>query len=148
MAVRRRLSLFAPNTTAVGLAPRTPGTNQWSAPSRTAQVAGSVPHRRPPRVDLPRVGWYKHTKLPTPRMTPTQRHRHPTSAQVHIRVSPEFKRALKVFCAREGLTEQQWTSAVLHRALSSDAPDLSVATDEVDRTGANSAPANHRGGRR
>ena len=46
------------------------------------------------------------------------------AAQIHVRVSPEFKRALKVYCAREGITEQRWTQMALETALSKCAPDL------------------------
>jgi hypothetical protein len=28
------------------------------------------------------------------------------TAQIHVRVPPEFKKALKIFCVREGTTEQ------------------------------------------
>jgi hypothetical protein len=49
-----------------------------------------------------------------------------SEAQVHIRVSREFKRALKIFCAREGITEQGWGLEVLQRALIARAPDLST----------------------
>jgi hypothetical protein len=49
-----------------------------------------------------------------------------TDAQIHIRVSSQFKRAVKVFCAREGLTEQQWAHNVLEAALLRQAPDLDV----------------------
>lgn len=49
-------------------------------------------------------------------------------AQVHIRVSREFKRAMKIFCAREGVTEQGWGLQVLERALVEYAPDLAVST--------------------
>jgi len=46
------------------------------------------------------------------------------NAQIHIRVSPEFKRALKIYCAREGITEQRWAQTTLETALSDSAPDL------------------------
>ena len=49
-----------------------------------------------------------------------------TDAQIHIRVSSQFKRAVKVFCAREGLTEQQWAHNVLEAALLRQAADLDV----------------------
>lgn len=51
---------------------------------------------------------------------------HSTGAQIHIRVSAKFKRAVKVFCAREGITEQQWAQNVLEAALLQQAPDLDV----------------------
>ena len=46
------------------------------------------------------------------------------SAQIHIRVTPEFKRALKIYCAREGITEQRWAQSMLESALGECAPDL------------------------
>jgi hypothetical protein len=46
------------------------------------------------------------------------------AAQVHVRVSAQLKRAIKIFCAREGLTEQGWALQVLDEALASQAPDL------------------------
>jgi hypothetical protein len=46
------------------------------------------------------------------------------AAQIHVRVSPEFKRALKIYCAREGITEQRWTQRALETALRKCAPDL------------------------
>lgn len=48
----------------------------------------------------------------------------PTSAQIHVRVPVSFKRAVKVFCAREGMTEQQWVFDLLRRELARRAPDL------------------------
>jgi hypothetical protein len=33
------------------------------------------------------------------------------TSQIHVRVPPEFKRALKIFCVREGTTEQAWISS-------------------------------------
>ncbi len=45
-------------------------------------------------------------------------------AQIHVRVSAEFKRALKIYCAREGITEQRWTHEALDAALRQCAPDL------------------------
>lgn len=46
------------------------------------------------------------------------------TAQIHVRVSSEFKRAVKIYCAREGITEQRWTQAALETALGACAPDL------------------------
>ncbi len=62
-----------------------------------------------------------------------------TGAQIHIRVSTKFKRAVKVFCAREGLTEQQWAHNVLEAALVQQAPDLDVRDQLAARV------AEHRG---
>ena len=45
-------------------------------------------------------------------------------SQIHVRVPPEFKRALKMFCAREGTTEQAWISELIETELKSKAPDL------------------------
>jgi predicted DNA-binding protein len=45
-------------------------------------------------------------------------------AQVHVRVSPEFKRALKMFCVREGTTEQRWVGELIEAELVKRAPDL------------------------
>jgi hypothetical protein len=46
------------------------------------------------------------------------------AAQVHVRVPSKVKRAIKIFCAREGLTEQGWALQVLTDALGASAPDL------------------------
>jgi predicted DNA-binding protein len=45
-------------------------------------------------------------------------------SQIHVRVPPEFKRALKIFCVREGTTEQTWISELIENELKSKAPDL------------------------
>lgn len=50
-----------------------------------------------------------------------------SAAQIHIRVSREFKRAMKIFCAREGVTEQSWGLQVLEKALVEYAPDLATS---------------------
>jgi len=44
--------------------------------------------------------------------------------QIHIRVTPELKKALKVFCAREGVTEQSWLRGVIEAEMSKQAADL------------------------
>ena len=46
------------------------------------------------------------------------------TSQIHVRVPPEFKRALKMFCVREGTTEQAWISELIETELKSKAPDL------------------------
>lgn len=44
--------------------------------------------------------------------------------QIHVRVSPEFKRAIKMFCVREETTEQSWIVEVIEAELGKRAPDL------------------------
>ena len=46
------------------------------------------------------------------------------TSQIHVRVPPEFKRASKIFCVREGTTEQAWLSELIETALKNKAPDL------------------------
>jgi hypothetical protein len=46
------------------------------------------------------------------------------TSQIHVRVPPEFKRALKMFCVREGTTEQAWLSELIETELKNKAPDL------------------------
>ena len=46
------------------------------------------------------------------------------TSQIHVRVPPEFKKALKIFCVREGTTEQAWLSELIENELRSRAPDL------------------------
>jgi predicted DNA-binding protein len=46
------------------------------------------------------------------------------TAQIHVRVPPEFKKALKIFCVREGTTEQAWLSELIETELRKKAPDL------------------------
>ena len=46
------------------------------------------------------------------------------TSQIHVRVPPEFKKALKIFCVREGTTEQAWISELLEAELKTKAPDL------------------------
>ena len=45
-------------------------------------------------------------------------------SQIHVRVPTEFKKALKIFCVREGTTEQAWLSELIEAELKSKAPDL------------------------
>ena len=45
-------------------------------------------------------------------------------SQIHVRVSPEFKRAVKMFCVREGTTEQSWVLELVEAELAKRAPDL------------------------
>jgi predicted DNA-binding protein len=46
------------------------------------------------------------------------------TSQIHVRVPPEFKKALKIFCVREGTTEQAWLSELIETELKRKAPDL------------------------
>jgi len=46
------------------------------------------------------------------------------TSQIHVRVPSEFKRALKMFCVREGTTEQSWISELIETELKTKAPDL------------------------
>ena len=55
--------------------------------------------------------------------------------QIHIRVMPELKKALKVFCAREGITEQAWLLGVIEFEMSRQAADLWPATTHKKNAG-------------
>ena len=46
------------------------------------------------------------------------------TSQIHVRVPSEFKKALKIFCVREGTSEQAWLSESIETELKSKAPDL------------------------
>jgi len=46
------------------------------------------------------------------------------TSQIHVRVPPAFKKALKIFCVREGTTEQAWISELIEAELKNKAPDL------------------------
>lgn len=46
------------------------------------------------------------------------------TSQIHVRVPPEFKKALKIFCVREGTTEQAWLSELIETEVRKKAPDL------------------------
>ena len=46
------------------------------------------------------------------------------TSQIHVRVPPEFKKALKIFCVREGTFEQAWLSELIETELRNKAPDL------------------------
>ena len=45
------------------------------------------------------------------------------TSQVHVWVPPEFKKVLKIFCVREGTTEQAWISELIETELNNKAPD-------------------------
>jgi predicted DNA-binding protein len=44
--------------------------------------------------------------------------------QIHVRVSPELKKAVKMFCVRDSKTEQSWIHALIEDELRRKAPDL------------------------
>lgn len=46
------------------------------------------------------------------------------TAQIHIRITPALKRAVKVHCAQAGLTEQAWIERLIEADLGKQAPDL------------------------
>ena len=46
------------------------------------------------------------------------------TSQIHVRVTQEFKRAIKMFCVRAGTTEQSWVLELTEAALKHQAPDL------------------------
>jgi hypothetical protein len=47
-----------------------------------------------------------------------------TIRQIHVRVSPELKKAVKMFCVRGNTTEQSWIHALIQDELHRKAPDL------------------------
>lgn len=60
------------------------------------------------------------------------------SAQIHVRISPALKRALKMHCVRRDVTEQQRVGDLVEMQLASEAPDLWQLDAEeaaVDRGG-------------
>jgi hypothetical protein len=57
-------------------------------------------------------------------MVKIQRNVLPSLRQIHVRVSSELKRVLKIFCAREGVTEQAWLLDLIEGEMVKQAPDL------------------------
>ncbi len=47
-----------------------------------------------------------------------------TTRQIHVRVSPGLKKAIKMFCVRSSTTEQSWIHALVEDELRRKAPDL------------------------
>lgn len=45
-------------------------------------------------------------------------------SQIHVRVSADLKKAVKIFCVREGTTEQSWVVRLVQAELAKRAPDL------------------------
>lgn len=50
--------------------------------------------------------------------------------QVHVRVPTNLKRAVKMFCVREGTTEQAWVHELIEERLKREAPDLWPDSDK------------------
>lgn len=50
--------------------------------------------------------------------------------QVHVRVSADLKRAVKMLCVREGTTEQAWVHGLIEDRLIRKAPDLWPGSDK------------------
>jgi len=50
--------------------------------------------------------------------------------QVHVRVSAAMKKAVKMFCVREGTTEQAWVYRLIDQHLTRKAPDLWPGADK------------------
>jgi hypothetical protein len=48
----------------------------------------------------------------------------PKEAQVHVRIPIDLKRALKIHCVREGMTEQALVVALIKAELQTNARDL------------------------
>lgn len=44
--------------------------------------------------------------------------------QIHVRVSPDLKKAVKMYCVRGNTTEQSWIHALVQDELHRKAPDL------------------------
>lgn len=45
-------------------------------------------------------------------------------SQIHVRVGVDLKKAVKMFCVREGTTEQTWVVGLVESELAKRAPDL------------------------
>ena len=52
--------------------------------------------------------------------------------QIHVRVVPDLKKAVKMFCVRESTTEQSWVHALIEAELKRKAPDLWVGQAKTD----------------
>ncbi len=48
--------------------------------------------------------------------------------QIHVRVSSDLKKAVKMFCVRENTTEQSWIRTLVEGELHRKAPDLWTPT--------------------
>jgi hypothetical protein len=49
-------------------------------------------------------------------------------SQIHVRIAADLKKAVKIFCVREGTTEQSWVVGLVEAELAKRAPDLWSAT--------------------
>jgi hypothetical protein len=75
----------------------------------------------------------------------------PSIRQVHIRVPSELKKALKMFCAREGTTEQAWLLQVINSELAKRASDIwshNNPNSAKERSGAGHDASSHASSRR
>ena len=52
----------------------------------------------------------------------------PKGSQIHVRVAADLKKGVKMFCVREGTTEQSWVVGLVEAELAKRAPDLWSAT--------------------
>jgi hypothetical protein len=50
--------------------------------------------------------------------------KHADTRQIHVRVTPDLKKAVKMFCVRNGTTEQSWVRRLVENELHRKAPDL------------------------
>ena len=49
-------------------------------------------------------------------------------SQIHVRIGGDLKKAVKMFCVREGTTEQTWVVELVETELTRRAPDLWSST--------------------
>jgi hypothetical protein len=54
--------------------------------------------------------------------------------QIHVRVTPDLKKAIKMFCVREGATEQSWVHDLIEGELKKRAPDLWAGQAKTEAT--------------
>lgn len=55
-------------------------------------------------------------------------------SQIHVRVAADLKKAVKMFCVREGTTEQTWVVGLVEAELAKRAPDLWSGANPRKRT--------------
>jgi hypothetical protein len=63
----------------------------------------------------------------------------PTTAQIHIRVPSDFKKAVKIYCIRLGTTEQAWIFRIVEAELARQASDLWPSPTQSAPSGASVA---------
>lgn len=56
-------------------------------------------------------------------------------SQIHVRIAADLKKAVKIFCVREGTTEQSWVVGLVEAELSKRAPDLWLKRPRGKRAG-------------